>query len=80
MINKIDWPSCFSEFGPEDMTEILSNNLYSIISSNIPNKVVTCNDMDPPWLTLKLKKSIKESNKFIESLYNVAGGKRIGKS
>ena len=45
------------------MTEVFTNNLYSIFSSNIPNKVVTCNDKDPPWITPQLKKSIKRKQK-----------------
>ena len=62
-INELDWHSHFSGLGPEEMTEIFTNNLYSIFSSNIPNKVVTCNDKDPPWITPQLKRSIKRKQR-----------------
>ena len=62
-INELDWHSHFSGLGPEEMTEVFTINLYSIFSSNIPNKVVTCNDKDPPWITPQLKKSIKRKQR-----------------
>ena len=32
--------------------------LINIISNFIPNKLVTFNDKDPPWMTEKLKEKI----------------------
>lgn len=63
MINEINWHSRFSGLGPDEMTEIFTNNLSFILSSNIPNKIVTCNDKDPPWITPELKKSIKRKQR-----------------
>ena len=63
MINELDWHSRFSGLGPEEMTDVFTDNLYSIFSSKIPNKVVTCNDKYPPWITPQLNKSIKRKQR-----------------
>ena len=63
MINELDWHTRFNGLGPEEMTKVFTNNLYSIFSSNIPNKEVACNDKDPPWITPQLKKSIKRKQR-----------------
>ena len=62
-INAIDWDSRFNGLGSDEMADILTNELYSILSSNIPNKVVTCNDRDPPWITPELKHIIKRKQR-----------------
>ena len=49
-----------------------NNTLMNIFTNYIPNKYITTDDRDPPWMnkTLKnknkLKKSLHKSNNFIE--------------
>ena len=54
-INGIDWESRLMGLDPNEMSEVFTATIYSILSSNIPNKVVTCNDKDAPWVTAKVK-------------------------
>ena len=43
----------------EEMAEVFTGVLYSILSSHIPNKTVKCSNKDPPWITKELKSAIK---------------------
>ena len=47
-IASIDWLSKFSEMGPEEMTTAFTNEIYSIVSAYIPNKIIKFNGKDPP--------------------------------
>ena len=43
------------------MTQIFSENFLDVMSRNIPNKVITCNDKDAPWITNEVKTAIKRN-------------------
>ena len=58
-ISSVDWVSLFDGLDTDQMTELFTNEIYSIMSVHIPNKVVKCNDKDPPWMTQELKTAIK---------------------
>ena len=45
------------------MVDIFTDTLFSVISSNIPNKVIKCNDKDPPWITPEVKTAIKRKHR-----------------
>ena len=60
----IDWLSKFSEMGPEEMTTAFTNEIYSMVSAYIPNKVVKFNDKDPPWITNAVKTAIKSKKRL----------------
>ena len=62
-INGIDWESRFMGFGPNEMSEVFTATIYSILSSNIPNKVVKCSDKDAPWVTAEVKTAIRRKHR-----------------
>ena len=41
------------------MTKLFFDLFLQIMSLNIPNKIITCNDSDAPWVTSELKTAIK---------------------
>ena len=43
------------------MTEIFSKKFLDIMSRNISNKILTCNDKDAPWMTSEVKTAIKRN-------------------
>ena len=45
------------------MTELFTGTIFAILSANIPNKVIKCNDKDPPWTTPELKTAIKRKHR-----------------
>ena len=62
-ISSVDWASQFDGLDADQMTELFTNKIYSILSAHIPNKVVKCNDKDPPWMTQELKTAIKRKRR-----------------
>ena len=50
-------------FGPNELSEIFTATIYSILSSNIPNKVVKCSDKDAPWVTAEVKTAIRRKHR-----------------
>ena len=43
------------------MTHIFFEEKMDVMSRNIPNKVITCNDKDAPWITNEIKIAIKRN-------------------
>ena len=50
----------------DDMVSILTDKLLSIMSDNIPNKVITVNDRDAPWVTPEVKRAIKRNRRVFD--------------
>ena len=49
----------FSELDVDKMTHFFTSKCDSIFSEFIPNKTITCENRDPPWITTSLKSAIK---------------------
>ena len=45
------------------MTKHFSDRFLQIVSLNIPNKLITCNDSDAPWVTSEVKTAIKRNSR-----------------
>ena len=58
-MNQIDWKFIFYYKNVHQQINIFNKTIINIFSNFIPNKLVTFDDKDPPWMTEKLKKQIK---------------------
>ena len=47
----IDWYFEFGDLEPNLMVEKFTEIILSIIAENVPNRVITINEKDPPWIT-----------------------------
>ena len=71
-IKMADWQFMFLNKNTCEQAAIFNNILMNIFSNYIPNKYVTIDNRDPPWMTEKiknkinLKRSLSKSNKFSE--------------
>ena len=69
----VDQEFMFLKKHNNELVAIFNDILMNIFSNYIPNKYVTIDDRDPPWMTEKiknkinLKRSLSKSNKFIET-------------
>ena len=63
-LEKTDWGFLFSNKTVHQQVKILNNTLMNVFSNFIPNKLVTFNDKDPPWMSEYLKNKIKWRNKI----------------
>ena len=52
------------------MVAILTNKLYANIKANIPSRILSFNDKDPPWITRQVKTAIKRKRGFFRKFMN----------
>ena len=62
-INQVDWKLIFSCKNVHQQVNIFNKTIINIFSNFIPNKLVTFDDKDPPWMTEKVKEKIKWKHK-----------------
>ena len=62
-IANVDWPSMFSGLDVDKMTHLFTSKCVRIFSEFIPNKTITCDNRDPPWMTPSLKSAIKRKHR-----------------
>ena len=69
-LENIDWPTIFAGLDVDDMTQLFTSKCLNILSQYICNKIITCDDRDPPWMTAALKSAIKRKrrvyNKYVK--------------
>ena len=58
------WQQMFQNQTPESCIDIFTFRFMCIIESNIPNKTVTVDDRDDPWIQPTLKNLIKKNRKI----------------
>ena len=69
-LKQINWRLLFPNKSVHQQVKILNNTLMNVFSNFIPNKLVTFNDKDPPWMPEHLKKKIKWRNKIYAEFLN----------
>ena len=52
------------------MVEVFTNKLYGIIKANIPSRILSFNDKDPPWITRQVKTAIKRKRRVFRKFMN----------
>ena len=62
-VSEINWKSRFSGLDPNKMVEVFTTAIYSLLSLNIPNKVVKFDDKDAPWVTAEVKTAIRRKHR-----------------
>ena len=69
-LENIDWPTIFAGLDVDDMMQLFTSKCLNILSQYIPNKIIMCDDRDPPWMTAALKPAIKHKhrvyNKYVK--------------
>ena len=65
-IGSVNWEELFDGRSVDDMVSILTDKLLSIMSDNIPNKIITVNDKDAPWVTPEVKGAIKRNRRVFD--------------
>ena len=62
-ISDVDWESLFFNKSVHVMSKVFTETFLNIISKHIPNKIITCNDKDAPWITQEVKTAIKRNSR-----------------
>ena len=63
-IENIDWSREFLNLNVNQQVELFNNYLMNIFQNYIPNEIITINDMDPPWITDKIRNKIRCKNEL----------------
>ena len=61
-IEGFDWDKAFSYKSVDEKASILTKAIFNVISNFIPNKIVTIDHRDPPWINNKIRSLIKKLN------------------
>ena len=71
--NVVDWDFVFSNKNVHQQAEYLNNVLMNVFTNFIPNKLITIDDKDPPWMNDVIKNKIKKRDFFYQQLkkYNL---------
>ena len=62
-LENIDWPTIFAGLDVDDITQLFTSKCINILSQYIPDKIIWCDDRDPPWMIATLKSAIKGNNR-----------------
>ena len=61
-IETFDWSYLYSGKNVHEQVEISNKTLLNIFHNFILNKIILCDDKDPPWMNDKIKDLIKRKN------------------
>ena len=59
-INEFSWGNRFSNTDANQKVYSFNKTIKKILSDFIPHKTIFCDDRDPPWINIKIKKLIAE--------------------
>jgi len=63
-MQNIPWEHLFSNLPLDEAVNVFTETFLRIMSSNVPNKVVTFDDRDAPWVTPPLKNLLRKDRKI----------------
>ena len=62
-LSAINWNIAFHNINIDDCVIFLNHSLVTIFTRSIPNKTITVNDKDAPWVTPELKSAIRRNDR-----------------
>ena len=62
-LDNVNWNDLFHNLNVNEMCILFTDVFLGVMSSNISNKIITCNDKDAPRITTSLKTAIKRNSK-----------------
>ena len=71
----VDWYAVFSGLDVNMMVKTFNDLVLTAIADSIPNKLITCNSNDPPWIAPEIKTAIKRKHKVYKKY--VSRGRKI---
>ena len=66
-IEIFDWSKLFSGKNVHEQVELFNKTLLNIFHNFFPNKIIVCEDKEPPWMNDEIKKMIKRKNWLFQS-------------
>ena len=69
-LKETNWLSVFQDLNVDQMVEVFANKLFRILKANIPSRVLSINDKDPPWITRQVKAVVKRKRRVFRKFMN----------
>ena len=63
-LNSVDWKFVLSNKNVHQQAQYLNKVLMNVFSNYIPNKLITIDDKDPPWMNDEIRNKIKRRDIF----------------
>ena len=63
-IEQVHWENIIDRKNPHQQVVIFNKTIINIFSNFAPNRLITCDDRDPPWINEFVKNKIKWKNKI----------------
>ena len=61
---QVHWENTFNHRNPHQQVAIFNKTIINIFSNFVCNRLITCDDGDPPWMNKCVKNQIKWKNKI----------------
>ena len=65
-IEMFNWEKLFQNKNIHDQLKLFNETIVNIVSNYIPNKFITCNEKDLPWLNDHIKRLINLKNEIFK--------------
>ena len=63
ILSEIDWDSNYSD-DPDEYALRITNIITENVSSTMPNKTIAINPQDPDWMTLEIRRKIRQRKRY----------------
>ena len=62
-LDNVNWDDLFHNLNVNEMCLLFTDVFLGVMSTNISNKTITCNDKDAPWITTSRNTAIKRNSR-----------------
>ena len=69
-LTNLNWQDLFFNLNGHEQALVFSDTFLDIVATHIPNKIITCNDRDAPWITPVVKTAIKRNSRVYRKWVN----------
>ena len=76
-IERFDWEKAFRNVNINEQVNMFNNTILNILSNYVPNKEISINDQDPPWLNDHIRKKWMKETKFTNPMLKMVKIKQI---
>ena len=66
-LQNVDWHRLFPNKTIHQQVNLLNDIILNVFTNFIPNKFITCDDRDPPWINDNIKNKIKWKNSMYKN-------------
>ena len=66
-LQNVDWHCLFANKTVHQQVNLLNDIILNVFTNFVPNKVITCDDRDPPWINDNIKNKIKWKNSMYKN-------------